>query len=982
MNFLNNAGEEYLDFLLTKTLPIQELNCTLKELVHIPTGAHVMHLENDDPENLFCLSFKTLPGSSNGAAHILEHTVLCGSRKYPVKDPFFSMTRRSLNTFMNALTGSDFTCYPAASQVEKDFYNLLEVYLDAVFHPKLKEFSFLQEGWRLEFAEAKNPSTPLEYKGIVYNEMKGSLSSADVRLWHAMMKELVPDLPYAFNSGGDPKVIPTLTYQELIAFHETYYHPSRCLFFFYGNIPLKHHLNFISEHALKHILKETPLPPIPKQVRLHAPIKKEMRYPVSEGEELTQRTITAFGWLTAPLVEQEDVLALNLLDLILMETDASPLKLALLQSGLCIQADGAIDSEMTEIPYVIVCKGCKENSTDQLKEILFNSIKKIIKEGISQSLIDAALHQLEFDRTEISADHTPFGLTLFMRSGLAKQHGCPAENALTIHAHFNKLLKKIQNPTYLTDLLQKYFVDNPHFVEMLLLPDPNLTSEELLEEKTTLETIRNSLTTDQVSHLIKQSEELASYQKLTETQSIECLPKVTLDDVPISVRDIPLKEETYKNLKVFHTPCFTNKILYADIIFDVPEISEQDLPYLHLLASLLPEIGSGARSYTENLEFAQAHTGGIGASCGLSTHINTPFLPRLFFGLKGKALRRKRGELFSLLRDMAIAPRFDEKKRIEELVLQLNASLQNRFTRSAMRYATQLSLSGHSQIAHINNIWYGLPYFKWLQKLSRNIEQELEPLIEKLKEIHNKVFCQKEIHLVLSCDEEMYEELKKEQFLGLNSLPSNKDQPWIPNYLVSSVHSQARPLASPVAFTAKAYKVPSYLHPHAPALCVAAEIFDNTYLHKKIREEGGAYGTGASYLPMLGFFYFHAYRDPNIAETLTSFDTAIKRVATFTFDERDLNEAKLGIMQQLDTPISPGSKAITAYAQLQSGRTKETRQLFREKLLAVTAKDLQTAVEKDLLPKCPSGIVTTFAGKELIERENHKLTPPLEVIPI
>lgn len=982
MSFLDTVGTEYLDFLLVKSLPIKELNCTLKELVHIPSGAQVMYLGNDDPENLFCLSFKTLPKSSNGAAHILEHTVLCGSRKFPIKDPFFSMTRRSLNTFMNALTGSDFTCYPAASQVEKDFYNLLEVYLDAVFHPKLKEFSFLQEGWRLEFANAKDPTTSLEYKGIVYNEMKGSLSSAEVRLWHAMMKELVPDLPYAFNSGGDPKVIPQLTYKELITFHETYYHPSRCLFFFYGNIPLKHHLDFIHEHALKNVPKEPPIPPIPKQKRFRKPIKKELRYPIGEDEELAQRVICGFGWLTAELVDQEDVLALTVLDSVLMDTDASPLKYALLKSGLCIQADAAIDTEMTETPYLIVCKGCREEDVDKLKEALFEAIKAIIKKGISRSLLDAAIHQLEFDRTEISGDHTPFGLTLFMRSALAKQHGCPPENALTVHSQFDKLLAKVQDPQYLPNLLQKYFIDNPHFVQLILLPDPKLTSEELLEEKTTLNTLRENLTEDQVTSLIKQSEDLIRYQKESEAQSIECLPSITLDDVPIRARDLPLKEEKFDHLKVAYHSCFTNKILYTDLIFDLPYISEEELPYVQLLANLLPEIGLGKRSYTETLEFAQAHTGGVSAVCGLNTHINTPFLPRPFFTLRGKALQRKRKELFSVLHDMAVAPRFDDVKRIEELILQFNASLQNRFTRSAQRYATQLSLSGYSQVAHLYNQWHGLPYFKWMQKQSRHLAQDLNELIDRLKHIHSKIFRQAEIHLVLSCDDEMYQEIKKEKFLGLVDLPYQPEEPWIPDYNVSAVTSQARPIASPLAFTTKAYKTVSYLHPHSAALCIATELFDNTYLHKKIREEGGAYGTGATYLPMAGFFYFHAYRDPNIAATLTAFDRAIERIAMGKFDTRDLEDAKIGIIQQLDSPTPPGSRGMAAYGWLREGKTREIRQQFREKILSLTSKEIQLVVEKELLPKRPSGIVATFAGKELIEKENAHITPPLPLFPI
>lgn len=981
MDFLETVGAEYGDFLLTKSLYIKELQCTLKELLHVPSGAHVMHLDCDDKENLFCLSFKTLPRSSNGAPHILEHTVLCGSRKYPVKDPFFSMTRRSLNTFMNALTGSDFTCYPAASQVENDFYNLLEVYLDAVFHPKLTEFSFLQEGWRLEFASPSDPKTPLEYKGIVYNEMKGSLSSADVRLWHAMIQELTPDLPYAYNSGGDPKMIPKLSYRELIAFHETYYHPSRCLFFFYGNIPLKHHLDFLAENALKNVPKEAPIPPLPRQTRFHAPVKKTMHYPISEGEELEGMTICSFGWLTAPLVELDDVLALSVLDIVMMETDASPLKLALLDSGLCVQAEGLIDTDMSEVPYIIICKGCEEKDAEELKKTLFASLKKIVKDGIPKEQIDAAVHQLEFDRTEIGGDHTPFGLTLFMRSGLAKQHGCPPENALTVHELFDRLLKKLENPHYLTDILQKYLIDNPHFVELILLPDPQLTSQELAEEKHTLNEIKDNLTPDEVALLIKQSEALASYQKETETQSIDCLPKVTLDDVPVLAKQLSLKEEKVAGLNIYRNDGFTNKILYADMIFEMPEFSEEDLPYVHLLADILAEIGAGKRSYTQNLDYAQAHTGGIHASCGLNTNINTPFLPHPYFAIRGKALHRKKKELLEIMHDTAAAPRFNEPKRIEELVKQFNNALQSRFTRNAMRYATQLSLSGFSQVGYLMNTWNGLPYFKWLQKLTKGLDKGTGALIEKLSEIHERIFKSPDYDLVLSCDDEIYEALKSEKFYALKSMPSKPMKGWVPNYNVPIISSQSRQIASPIAFTSKAYKTVSYLHPHAPALCIATELLDNTYLHKKIREEGGAYGAGATYLPMSGFFYFHSYRDPNIAQTLATFDTAVEKIALGQFDDRDLEEAKLGIIQQFDAPTPPASRALTAYGWQKEGRTSEIRQKFRETLLGLTGKDIRVAVEKELLPKRASGLIVTFAGKELIEKENARLSSPLPLLP-
>ena len=305
---LNIIDQTYRGFRVTKVFPIPELQSILTELTHEATGAQVMHLSNDDPENLFCLSFRTLPDSSNGVAHVLEHTVLCGSEKYPVKDPFFSMMRRSLNTFMNAFTGSDFTCYPAASQVPKDFYNLLEVYLDSVFHPLLNPLSFYQEGCRLEFSSPQDPESLLEYKGIVYNEMKGALSSSTTRLVEVINETIFPDLTYGYNSGGDPKSIPTLTYEKLRDFHAKYYHPSRCLFFFYGNMPLKGHLDFVAEQVLENAKPLPHLPPLKRQPRFKEPKVKVDYYPISPDEDPKDKTLIALAWLTCHVLDQQDLL--------------------------------------------------------------------------------------------------------------------------------------------------------------------------------------------------------------------------------------------------------------------------------------------------------------------------------------------------------------------------------------------------------------------------------------------------------------------------------------------------------------------------------------------------------------------------------------------------------------------------------------------------------------------------------------------------
>ena len=931
----------------------------------------------------FAFPSKLFPRASNGVAHILEHTVLCGSKKFPVKDPFFAMSRRSLHTFMNALTGSDFTCYPAASLNEKDFYNLLAVYLDAVFHPELKKMSFLQEGHRLEFSNPKDPKSPLEHRGIVFNEMKGSLASADSRLWHTMMQELVPDLPYAFNSGGDPSEIPNLTYEELVAFHKTYYHPSRCLFFFYGDLPLKKHLDFLAENALKNIQALPPLPPIPLQKRFKAPIYKEMRYPVNEAEPTKDRTTVSFGFLTTPLLDQEEVLALSVLDSILMETDASPLRHALLQSKLCVQTDAIMDTEMSEVPYILVCKGCNAKKVDALESFLKKTLRAIADRGIPQELIDAAIHQLELSRSEITGDHSPFGLTLFMRSALAKQHGCPSENSLGLHTLFEKLLQNVKDPKYLPGLIERYFLDNPHTVRLVMHPDANLSAEEIAAEKKELQERESHLTEPQIEEILQQAENLSEFQKATETQSLDCLPKVSIDDVTPIARDLSLTELCHKNLEVFHHDCFTNQILYADLIFDLSHIEDADLPYVHLLTSLLTEVGSGKRSYEENLSFMQAYTGGIGASCALHHQASDYNLFKPSFNLRGKALYRNAEHLFQLMKETVLAPRFDEKERIKELILQLRDGQLNRLNRQGLRYAVQLALKGFSQAAYISESWYGLRYFKLIEELTHALSSDISPLIDKLIQLAEKLMTFHRPHLVLSCSEGMLQNLEKRDFYGLGEfVPSRSFTPWVIDYSLPKPESQARPISSQVAFTAEAFKVAPYLHPHSPALTISTLLFDNKVLHRKIREQGGAYGCGASYNAMTGLFYFHAYRDPHLISTLRAFRDSIDEIASGHFDSKDLEEAKLGILQQFDAPISPGSRAITAYSWKRDGKPRKMRQDYRDRLFALTTQDLQRVVAQELLPQKEKGIVVCCAGQELLERENVLLGSEGRALPI
>lgn len=980
---LNAVGQRYHDFEVIKSKEIPELQCFLRELVHLPTGAIVMHISNDDPENMFCLSFQTLPDSSNGVAHILEHTVLCGSEKFPVKDPFFGMTRRSLNTFMNAMTGSDFTCYPAASQVPKDLYNLLEVYLDAVFHPNLNELSFLQEGHRFEFSTPNDPESPLEHKGIVFNEMKGALSSSHARLAEAMNQALFPDLTYGHNSGGDPKEIPSLSYLELCAFHQKFYHPSRCLFFFYGNMPLEGHLDFLAEHALTGVKPAEPLPPLPTQPRFLQRKSLTREYPVSHEENLAHKTFISFGWLTCHILNQSEVLALSVLELLLMDTDASPLKHALLQTGLCKQASISTDVEISEIPVVITLSGCNPEDADRLESVLYSTLNQIVQEGIPLAAVDNAIHQLEIARSEITGNHAPFGLSLFLRSALLKQHGGESEDGLIIHSLFEGLRRRhLQDPTYLTGLIRNHFIDNTHSVRLVMIPDKQLSSREHTAEVAELERIKQSLTAGQVKTLVERANELSLFQKKQEEDDTDLLPKIALEDVPTLSRDYPLAVEKFAGLDIFHHNCFTNEIIYASLSYGLPQLTEADLPILRFFISIASQVGSGGRPYRENLEYIQAHTGGVGASFSFNVQASdsTQFFPRL--EIKGKALHGKANKLFPLLKDMVTSLDFSDPARIKTLLLKHHTSLHAGLTSHALRYAINLASSSLDIPSKIANILYGIDYYQTVHHWVANIEESVPNIVEQLIQLQNKILGLADPHLVLTCNNEIYYNLKQHHFYGLEELPKKPFKSWVADFTLDSIPNQGRIIASPVAFTSCIFKTPSYIDPDTPALIIAASLFENLVLHPLVREQGGAYGGGASCNSLAGNFGFYAYRDPNISNTLKAFKTAAESIAAGNFDEVDLEEAKLEVIQGLDAPVAPGSRGELAYSRLQEGRPTAMRQAFRDRLLSLKQADVIQAIHRQILPKLPTSTLVVFAGKELLEKENELLEQKLIISPL
>ncbi len=974
-------GQVLFNYVFKKIIVIEELQCIFYELEHLRSGAKVLHLANDDDENLFCLGFQTLPKNSNGVIHILEHTVLCGSKKYPVKDPFFGMTRRSLNTFMNALTGSDFTCYPAASQVKKDFYNLLDVYLDAVFNPLLNRFSFLQEGCRLEFEKPSDPTSPLVYKGIVFNEMKGSLSSQESRLWQYIHTFLTPDLPYAHNSGGDPKEIPSLTYEEFCQFHKTNYDPSRCLFYFYGNLPLEDHLTFLENHVLKDAKSSQAPTPIPPQKRFTQPIHKQTSYPTHE-KDLSHKTYISFSWLTAPIKETQDVLALSLLDSILFDTDASPLRFALLDSKLCRQVDALIDLEMSEIPMTIICKGCEAQDADQLQKVIFKTLEELADKGFDQETIDSSLHQLEFSGMEIAGDYYPFGLNLFFRAALAKFHGCMPEQSLLIYSQFEKLLNLTKDQTYLPNLIRKYLINNPHFVRIVMEPSLDLAEEETKEELNKLANIKKHLKDSDIKKILEDTKQLELFQKEVELKELDCLPKIAISDVPKKTKIFHLDKLVKSGFTLYHHECFTNHITYVNFVSSLPHLNEEELLYTKLFTLLFAEMGTKSRDYMDNLEELHAYTGGVGCSLAIHPQHESPHLLKPALHLKGKALSRNIPHLFRLMQEMMTSVNFNVPSRIKEMFLQISTEQQSRLNKNALSYATNLASSNNSPANHLNYLWNGLKFYEFIQNLASNLDKNIPKIIENLECLKLKLFHCHNLDITLSCSAHDKAAIEKENFFGLGDLEKRPYTPWNFDVAKEPVISQARKISTPVAFTCMSCPTIHTPHPLAPAMSLASSIMQHVTLHKKIRELGGAYGAGASYNGINGNFQMHSYRDPHIASTIEAFKEAIITLGNQGFSERDLEEAKLSVIQQIDTPIAPGARANDAYNLLRENITPEKRQIFRGKILNATSTEIAEAVKLHLNHFAKDAHIVVFAGEDLLKKENTLLETKLPILSI
>lgn len=956
-------------FELVKTYPIETLNLVANEYIHRQTAARHFHLEANNDENIFMVALRTVPVDSTGVAHILEHTVLCGSERYPVRDPFFMMIRRSLNTFMNAFTSSDWTAYPFASQNRKDFNNLLDVYLDAVFFSRLAELDFLQEGHRLEFAEPSNIDSELVYKGVVYNEMKGAMSSPVSMLWQTLTKYLYPTTTYHFNSGGDPEQIPDLSYRQLQEFYQTHYHPSNSIFFTYGDIPAIDHQQKFHDQALKHFDALESVITVNDEKRYFAPVRIQEYYPLSE-EDTSHKNHIVVGWLLGSSADLEQSLKAKLISNLLLDNSASPLlhtlettTLGNAPSPLC-----GLEDSNREMCFVCGLEGAKEESAEEVEALILEVLARVAEEGVPLSQVEAVLHQLELSQREIGGDSYPYGLQLALTALPAAIHGGDVFASLDIAPAIEELRQQIQQPDFIKAALRELLLDNPHRVRLLLSPDPELAEKRIQGEKEVLAKIKNSLDVDQKQLLVSQAESLVERQTQKDDESI--LPKVDLADVPPNVKWLECNRDNSSPTPLTFFNQGTNGLVYQQLVIELPELDTSLLPLLPLFSSYLAELGAGDKDYLQMQNWQSEVTGGVHAYTDVRSAADTVSAYRGYFVLSGKALERNQSSLTEMMKQIFLQPRFDELQRIRELVAQSRLYREQSVTGSGHSLAMSAASSGYSPVGYYQFKHHGLHSIKTLQELDNGFSEgaSLEALADKFRQIHQLLLRSPREFLLVGEEEKavLYGDTLRRNWqetpnshtmdtsLKLESGPGPQRQVWVTDTQVN--------------FCAMAFPTVPMDHPDAAALTVLGGFLRNGYLHRAIRENGGAYGGGASHDTGTGSFRFYSYRDPRLLDTLDDFKASIEWVLSVDHSWQSVEEAILGVIGALDKPGSPAGEAKRTFHLALHGRNKAVQQQYRERILAVTQEDLKRVASTYLTSHQASEVVigSEAAGNALV----------------
>ncbi|HYE82998.1 MAG TPA: insulinase family protein [Clostridia bacterium] len=961
-------GDIYHGFRLLEENAVKETNSVIRLFHHEKSGARLFYMENEEDNKVFSVTFRTPPRSSAGLPHILEHSVLCGSRKFPTKEPFVELVKGSLNTFLNAFTFGDKTMYPVASRNDKDFENLMDVYLDSVFYPNIYKYPEIlkQEGWHYEL---DNTEDELKYKGVVYNEMKGALSSPESVLSRKLQETLFPDTPYGYESGGDPEVIPELTQEEFLAFHKRYYHPSNSYMFLYGKMDVLDRMKFIDEAYLKDFDAISVDSAIPVQKAFDSMKSFELEYPVSAQEDERDKTYLSLNYAAGLSTDSELYLAMEILEHILLSTPASPLKKALIEAGIGKDVFGKFDNSILQPVFSIIVKNSNVKRQEEFVKVVLDTVKKLVKDGLDSQLVEAAVNLKEFQLREADFEGYPKGLIYnikIMDSWLYDKDP-------TMHLSYEHIFEKIRaglKKRYFESLMEKYILNNNHSSLLVLKPKKGMSEVKDEETKSKLRNIKTQMTKEQLQELVKQTRELKDWQNTPDSpEKLALIPMLSIQDIDKAGEVLPQKVKEESGVKVLAHHMFTNDIVYADLLFDTTAVPKELLPYIPLLSGILGKVSTENHDYGELSKEIDMHTGGIRFSSQVYGEKNDDSIYHPVFSVRGRALVGKLPRMLELISEIITKTRFDDLKRIKEIIQENKSRIEMRISNEGYTVVCKRLFSYFSVEGSYLETITGLTYYKFIAGIEKNFDSRIEEVRGNLQKLMRLIFRKDALIAGVTCEEDDYGSFAKNLDLVLAELNTEKLPP-VQYVFENKVLNEGLMTQGKVQYVAQGYNFIKLGYPYTGRLQVLRTISRYSYLWNRIRVQGGAYGAFSGF-EKNGNMFMVSYRDPNLKETLKVYDEMHDYLKNFQIDEREMTKYIIGTVSKLDLPLTPFMKGERAIENYMRKITRSDLQKEREEILSTTQQDMREL--SDMMLELVKRQSYCVLGSEMKLKENKEL---------
>lgn len=932
--------EEMTSYRLVEKKKIEDLNSMSYLLEHKKSGARIALLSNDDENKVFYIGFRTPPEDSTGVAHILEHSVLEGSRDFPVKDPFIELAKGSLNTFLNAMTYPDKTVYPVASCNDKDFQNLMHVYLDAVFYPNIyKEPKiFEQEGWHYEM---ESPEDELSINGVVYNEMKGAFSSPDDVLEREITNILFPDTPYSNESGGDPEAIPDLTYEQFLDFHRKYYHPSNSYIYLYGNMDMAEKLEYLDEAYLSHFDRITVDSEIGVQAPFEACAEAGKFYPITESEPEEDNTYLTYNIVVGDSLDRERYIAFQILDYALCSAPGAPLKQALLDKGIGKDIYSYYESGIRQSYFTIVAKNANLDRKAEFVECIEENLRSLSQKGIDKKALRAGLNFYEFRYREADFGSYPAGLMY----GLQVLDSWLYDDAKPfIHIEAGETYKKLREKaetSYFEDLIRECMLENTHKGILTLAPRKGLAEERdrILTEK--LAALKESFGSEQIQEVVEETHALLEYQETPDSkEALATIPLLKREDIRKEAE--PLVNEIRKtgDTTVMYHEIFTNHISYFRFLFDVKQVPEELFPYIGILKSVLGYVDTENFTYGELFHEINMETGGITSVTNFFTNARNLSDCLVTFEMKAKTLEDNLPRIVQLVQEIMLKSKFDDGKRLYEILAELKSRLQSNLISSGHSVAASRAMSYFSRPAAIQEQVNGMPFYRLVADLEKNFDSRREDLQHKLEALVRCIFRPENLMLDYVGTEDHYEE-----FIALAGQVKEalyKEPVETKPFVIEPVKRNEGFLsASQVQYVCRAGNFINKGLAYTGALKVLKVMMSYEYLWQEIRVKGGAYGCMCAF-GKSGDSYFVSYRDPNLKSTVEAYEKAADFIEAFDGDERTMTQYIIGAVSELDTPLNPAAKGLRGMSSYLTNQTYEDYQRERDELLGADVNTIRS----------------------------------------